>query len=126
MGSQVRVLYRAPSENLETMMVSRFFVLLKSGVSLIFSLMKSPDRNRLDKLLHSLSAILLHPFRNMSVNIQRESCSGMAEIFLHGFNVVAAFDTGNCVCVTQVVETGGWRTDFLYDPLEAVVHRAIG
>ena len=23
----------------------------------------------------------------------------MAEIFLHGFNVVTTFDTGNCVCV---------------------------
>ena len=80
-------------------MVARFFVLLKSGFSLIFSLMKLPVRNRLDKLLHSLSAILFHLFRNMSVNIQRESRSGMAEIFLHGFNVVAAFDTSNCVCV---------------------------
>ena len=107
-------------------MVSRFFVLPKSGVSLIFGLMKSPDRNRLDKLLHPLCTVLLHLLRNMSVNIQRESRGGMAEIFLHGFNVVAAFDTGNCVCVTQVVKTGGWRTDFLYDPLEAVVHRAIG
>ena len=28
----------------------------------------------------------------------------MAEIFLHGFNVVTTFDTGNCVCVAQVVE----------------------
>ena len=82
MGSQVRVLYRAPPENLETMMVSRFFVLLKSGFSLIFSLMKSPVRNRLNKLLHSLSAILLHLLRNMSVNIQSECCGGMAEIFL--------------------------------------------
>ena len=107
-------------------MVSRAFCLPKSGFSIIFSLMKSPDRNRLDKLLHSLSAILFHLFRNMSVNIQRESRSGMAEIFLHGFNVVSAFDTGNCVCVAQVVKAGGWRTDFLYDPLEAVVHRAIG
>ena len=107
-------------------MVSRFFVLLKSGVSLIFSLMKSPDRNRLDKLLHPLCAILLHLLRNMAVNIQCESSSGMAEIFLHGFNVVAAFDTGNCICVAQVVKAGGWRTDFLYDSLEAVIHRAIG
>ena len=122
----VRVLYRAPLENLVTIMVARFFALPKSGFSLIFSLMKLPVRNRLNKLLHSLSAILFHLFRNMSVNIQRESRSGMAEIFLHGFNVVTTFDTGNCVCVAQVVKAGGWRTDFLYDPLEAVVHRAIG
>lgn len=107
-------------------MVARFFALPKSGVSLIFSLMKSPDRNGLDKLLHPLCAILLHLLRNMSVSIQSECCGGMTEIFLHGFNVVAAFDTGNCVCVAQVVKTGGWRTDLLYDPLEAVVHRAIG
>ena len=73
--------------------------MLRGRVSLIFSLMKSPDRSRLDKLLHSLSAILFHLLRNMSVNIQRESSSGMAEIFLHSFNVVAASDTGNCVCV---------------------------
>ena len=63
-------------------MVPRFFVLLKSGFSLIFSLMKLPVRNRLDKLLHALCAILLHLRRHMSVNIQRESRSGMAEIFL--------------------------------------------
>ena len=99
-----KFLYRAPLENLETMMVSRFFVLPKSGVSLIFGLMKSPDRNRLDKLLHPLCTVLLHLLRNMSVNIQRESRGGMAEIFLHGFNVVAAFDTGNCVCVPQSME----------------------
>ena len=80
-------------------MVARFFALPKSGVSLIFSLMKSPDRNGLDKLLHPLCAILLHLLRNMSVSIQSECCGGMTEIFLHGFNVVAAFDTGNCVCV---------------------------
>ena len=123
---RIRVLYRAPPKNLETIMVSRFFVLFKSGVSLIFSLMKSPVRNRPDKLLHSLCAILFHLFRNMSVNIQRERRSGMAEIFLHGFNVVAAFDTGNCICVAQVVKAGGWRTDSLYNSLEAVVHRAIG
>ena len=61
--------------------------------------MKSPDRNRLDKLLHPLCAILLHLLRHMAIHIQCESSSGMAEIFLHGFNVVAAFDTGNCVCM---------------------------
>ena len=50
-------------------------------------------------MLHPLCAILLHLLRNMSVSIQSECCGGMTEIFLHGFNVVAAFDTGNCVCV---------------------------
>lgn len=74
--------------------------------------MKSPDRNGLNKLLHTLCAILLHLFRNMSVNIQRESRSGMAEIFLHGFNVVTTFDTGNCVCVAQVVKAGSLRAYF--------------
>lgn len=36
----------------------------------------------------------------------------MAEIFLHGFNVVTTFDTGNCVCVAQVVKTGSRRAYF--------------
>ena len=65
----IRVLYRAPSENLVTIMVARFFALPKSGFSLIFSLMKSPDRNGLNKLLHTLCAILLHLLRDVSVNI---------------------------------------------------------
>lgn len=45
------------------------FLLPKSGFSLIFSLMKSPDRNGLNKLLHTLCAILLHLLRDVSVNI---------------------------------------------------------
>ena len=55
--------------NLVTIMVARFFSLPKSGFSLIFSLMKSPDRNGLNKLLHTLCAILLHLLRDVSVNI---------------------------------------------------------
>ena len=122
----IRVLYRAPSKNLVTIMVARFFALSKSGFSLIFSLMKSPDRNRLDKLFHPLSAILFHLLRNMAVNIQCESSCGMAEIFLHSLNVVAAFDAGNRVGVAQVVKTGSWRAYFFHNALEAVIHRAIG
>ena len=50
----------------------------------------------------------------------------MAEIFLHGFNVVTTFDTGNCVCVAQVVKAGSLRAYFFHNALEAVIHRAIG
>ncbi len=40
--------------------------------------MKSPDRNRLDKLLHPLCAILLHLLRHMAIHIRCESSSGTA------------------------------------------------
>ena len=83
---------------------SRAFALPKSGFSLIFSLMKSPDRNRLDKLLHPLGTVLLHLFRHMTIHVQRERSGSVSKIFLHGFNVVTTFDTGNCVCVAQVVK----------------------
>ena len=36
----------------------------------------------------------------------------MAEIFLHGFNVVAAFDANNRVSVAQVVKAGSLRAYF--------------
>ena len=36
----------------------------------------------------------------------------MAEIFLYGFNVVTTFDTGNRVCVAQVVKAGSLRAYF--------------
>jgi len=56
MGSQVRVLYRAPPENLEAILVSRFFLLL----FLRFSLIVSSGRYGLNKLFHPLCAIPLH------------------------------------------------------------------
>ena len=93
-------------------MVSRVFSLPKSGFSLIFSLMKSPDRNGLDKLLHPLGTVLLHLLRHMAIHVQCESSGGMAEIFLHGFNVVAAFDASNRVSVAQVVKAGSLRAYF--------------
>ena len=122
----IRVLYRAPSENLVTIMVARFFALPKSGFSLIFSLVKSPDRNRLNKLFHALGAVPLHLLRDVSVNIQRERSGCVSKIFLHSFNVVAAFDASNRVGVAQVVKTGSRRAYFFHNALEAVIHRAIG
>ena len=88
--------------------------------------MKSPDRNRLDKLLHPLGTVLLHLFRHMTIHVQRERSGSVSKIFLHGFNVVTTFDTGNCVCVAQVVKAGSWSAYFFHNALEAVIHRAIG
>lgn len=48
----------------------------------------------------------------MAIHVQCESSGGMAEIFLHGFNVITTFDTGNCVCVAQVVKAGSLRAYF--------------
>ena len=126
MGSQVRVLYRAPQKSLETTRVSRLFLLQFLRFSLIFSLILSSGRYGLNKLFHPLCAVSLHLLRDMSVNIQRKRSGSVSKVFLHGFNVVAAFDTGNCVCVAQVVKTGSRRAYFFHNALEAVIHRAIG
>ena len=49
----------------------------------------------------------------------------MTEIFLHGLNVVAAFDASNRVSVAQVVKASSRRAYFFHDTLEAVVHGSI-
>ena len=112
MGSQVRVLYRAPQKSLEATRVSRLFLLLFLRFSLIFSLIVSSGRYGLNKLFHPLGAVLLHLLRDVSVNIRRKRSGSVSKIFLHSLNVVAAFDASNRVGVAQVVKTGSRRAYF--------------
>ena len=67
--------------------------------SLIFSLIVSSGRYGLNKLFHPLCAVSLHLLRDVSVNIQRKRSGSVSEVFLHGLNVVAAFDASNRVSV---------------------------
>ena len=126
MGSQVRVLYRAPQKSLEATRVSRLFLLQFLRFSLIFPLIVSSGRYGLNKLFHPLCAVSLHLLRDVSVNIQRKRSGSVSEVFLHGLNVVAAFDASNRVSVAQVVKASGRRAYFFHNALKAVIHRAIG
>ena len=42
----------------------------------------------------------------MAVNVQREAGGGVAEIALHGFDIVAALDGDDGVAVAQIVKAG--------------------
>ena len=42
---------------------------------------------------------MLHLIRNMSINIECEGCCGVSEVFLDGFDVVAALDRSHCVTI---------------------------
>ena len=44
----------------------------------------------------------------MAIYVQCEGGSGVAQISLHCLDVVPGADRGDCVGVTQVVETGIW------------------
>ena len=68
--------------------------------------MGSTGGNCADKTLHAVSTFALHLVGHMTVYVQRKGRCGVTQITLHCFNVVAGADRGDCVGVTQVVETG--------------------
>ena len=57
----------------------------------------------------------------MAIYVQCEGGSGVAQISLHCLDVVPGADRGDCVGVTQVVETGIGTTDGRDDALVLAV-----
>ena len=57
----------------------------------------------------------------MAVYVQRKGRCGVAQITLHRLDIVAGADRGDCVGVTQVVETGIGTTDGCNDALVLAV-----
>ena len=74
--------------------------------SLIFSLIGSTGGNCTDKTLHAVGTFALHLVCHMAVYVQCEDGCGVTQIALHRLDIVASADRGDCVGVTQVVETG--------------------
>ena len=87
-------------------MASRFFYCPETLFSLIFSLIGSTGGNCTDKTLHAVGTFALHLAGHMAVYVQRKGRCGVAQITLHRLDIVASADRGDCVGVTQVVETG--------------------
>ena len=53
----------------------------------------------MDKPFHSIGGLLPHLLGDMAVDVQREAGGGMAQVPLHGLDVISAFDGDNCVAV---------------------------
>ena len=58
----------------------------------------------------------------MAVNVQGEADGGMAQIGLHGLDIVAVFDGRHREAVSQIVEALLRHPDLLDNGLEALVH----
>nr|WP_325218757.1 hypothetical protein [uncultured Oscillibacter sp.] len=55
-----------------------------------FSLLRT--LNPVDVRLHSGGALVLHPFGNMSVNIQREGGGSVAQVGLNGLDIIPVLE----------------------------------
>ena len=68
--------------------------------------MGSTGGNCTDKTLHAVGTFALHLVSHMAIHVQRKGRCGVTQITLHRLDVVSGADRGDCVGVTQVVETG--------------------
>ena len=75
-----------------------------------------------NKCLHSVRTVLLHLVRDMTIDVQRKGGGGVAQIALHGFDIVPGPDRGHGVAVPEIVETGirtaNGRGGFLEGPVQ--------
>lgn len=55
-----------------------------------------------DKALHPLGALATHLVGDMAIDVQGEDRRGVAQVFLHGLDVVPALDGGHGVAVPQI------------------------
>ncbi len=62
----------------------------------------------------------------MTINIQRECCGCMAEVVLHGLNIIPALNGDNCITVAHIVKPFLLHSQFFYDFLEVIVDRTVG
>ena len=81
-------------------MFRELFSCLKTGFSLIFSLIGSTDGNCTDKTLHAAGNVLLHLVGHMAIYVQCEGGSGVAQISLHRLDIVPGADRGDCATGT--------------------------
>ena len=62
----------------------------------------------------------------MAVNIERKGCRGVAQIALHGLDIVAGADRGHGVGVPEIVKAGVRTSDLRRRFLESTVYRRLG
>ena len=83
------IVLRYDNQNSRNTGVSGVFSCPKAGFSLVFSLMGSTGGNCADKTLHAVGAFALHLLRHMAIHVQCEGGSGVAQITLHGLDVIS-------------------------------------
>lgn len=66
------------------------------------------------------------PLGHMAVNIERKGRRRVAQIALHGLDVVAGADRGHSAGVLEIVKAGVWSSDLLRRFLESTVHGRLG
>lgn len=72
--------------------------------------------------LHAGGAVLLHLFADVPIHIQRKGGCGMAEVALHGFDVITVLEGEDRMGVSQVMHPGVGRTDFRCEFFEVDVN----
>ena len=86
--SQVQVLYRPPEKSLETQRFQGFFFCLEGFYPYWVLRRTRSGRHALDELLHAIRAGLFHLGRHMAVHIKSKGRRRMAQVFLHGLDVI--------------------------------------
>ena len=82
--------------------------------------------NLCNEALHALRTCGSHVICEVTIDVQGERRCGMAEIALHGFDVISSPDTVNGVGVARVMYPCAWNADARYHSLEAVENRPVG
>ena len=77
----------------------------------------------MNEAFHTVGAILLHLVRDVSVDVQREGCSGVAEVSLHGFDIVSRLQRRYSVGMPHIVESDIRCANLGNDLFEVVVDR---
>ena len=74
-----------------------------------------------NKALHSPGALAAHLVGDMAVDIQCKDRRGVAQVFLHGLDIVPALDRGHGVAVAQIVAPGLRAADGGHQLFESLV-----
>ena len=77
----------------------------------------------MNEAFHAVSAILLHLVSDVSIDVQREGCRGVAQVALHSFDIVSCLQCRYSVGMSHIVEPDIRRTDLGNDLFEVVVNR---
>ena len=74
-----------------------------------------------DVLPHAVGALFFHAGSGVRIGAEREGRGGMAEVFLHGLDVVPSTEAVHGKGVPEGMEAQIIKAVFLHQPLEAVV-----
>ena len=69
---------------------------------------------------------MAHIIRIVPIKVQSKRCRGMAEILLHGLDVVPRAYRIDSIRVAQVMDPCIRKTDLIDDALKAVIDSAVG